>query len=175
MGPKAEDETPLGLDLKLRLLLCLFLAQRGAAAPIDPLLAAKGFGRSHYRALVFTELCPGIKVGELASILRITLQSLNRVLGPLVKQGYIKQQSDAEDLRVRRLFLTPKGRKVVHSCLRAQGRMLDSALRSHGAASLAGIVSFLSGVMDTNDRQFFERFRREMLEGNLTGGPGRAA
>jgi DNA-binding MarR family transcriptional regulator len=164
VGLKAEDEKQLELDIKLRLLLCLFLAQRGAAAPIDPLLAAKGFGRSHYRALVFTELCPGIKVGELAGILRITLQSLNRVLSPLVKQGYIGQQSDADDLRVRRLFLMPKGRKVVQSCLSAQGCMLDSALQTRGAANLAGIVGFLCGVMDKDDRQFFEQFRREMLE-----------
>jgi DNA-binding MarR family transcriptional regulator len=164
MGLQAENEKQQELDLKLRLLLCLFLAQRGAAAPIDPLLAAKGFGRSHYRALVFTALCPGIKVGELANILRITLQSLNRVLSPLVKQGYIGQQSDNGDLRIRRLFLTTKGRKVVHSCLSAQGRMLDSALRNRGAASLTSIVSFLCGVMDTDDRQFFERFRRETLE-----------
>lgn len=164
MGPKAEGGKQQDLDIKLRLLLGLFLAQRGAAAPIDPLLTARGIGRSHYRALVFTELCPGIRVGELAGILRITLQSLNRVLGPLVKQGYIGQQSDTEDLRVRRLFLMPKGRRVVHSCLRAQGRMLDSALRNRGAASLAGIITFLSGVMDADDQQFFERFRQEMLE-----------
>jgi DNA-binding MarR family transcriptional regulator len=145
-------------DTKLRLLLCLFLAQRGAAAPADSWLAANGFGRSHYRALVFTELCPGQTVGELAAILRITLQSLNRVLSPLVKKGYIAQQNDSEDLRIRRLFLTPKGREVTYACLDAQGRMLDSAL-NHSGARLASVVTFLAGIMDKDDRRFFEPFR----------------
>src|SRR4051794_41627795 len=87
----------------------LFFAYRDFVSDPDHVLAGLQFGRAHHRVLHFVNRNPGMKVAELLDILRITKQSLGRVLKQLVDQGYVLQREGAQDRRQRLLFVTPKG------------------------------------------------------------------
>src|SRR6202048_2217797 len=88
----------------------LFFAYRDFTAEPDAILAQYGFGRAHHRVVHFVGRHPQMTVGELLAVLRITKQSLSRVLGQLVRQNFILQQPGSRDRRLRLLELTPKGR-----------------------------------------------------------------
>src|SRR5262245_62600912 len=86
----------------------LFFAYRDFTSDADEVLAKFGFGRAHHRVLHFVNRNPGMKVAELLDILKITKQSLGRVLKQLVDEGYVAQRAGANDRRQRLLFLTAK-------------------------------------------------------------------
>src|SRR5246127_485217 len=101
----AEEEVRQGIEL-------LFFAYRDFTTEPDAILARYGFGRAHHRVIHFVGRHPQMTVGELLAILRITKQSLSRVLGQLVRQGVIIQRPGARDRRQRLLDLTSKGRDL---------------------------------------------------------------
>src|SRR6478735_3517793 len=83
-APPREEEIRLAQDL-------LFFAYRDFTNAADVILEELGLGRAHHRAMHFIGRHPGITVSELLSILRITKQSLARVLSDLVERGYVAQ------------------------------------------------------------------------------------
>src|SRR5262245_21751812 len=85
----------------------LFFAYRDFIGDPDDVLAKFGFGRAHHRVLHFVNRNPGMKVAELLDILKITKQSLGRVLKQLIDQGYVVQKEGANDRRQRLLYVTP--------------------------------------------------------------------
>src|SRR5712691_8115746 len=94
-----EDEVRQGIEL-------LFFAYRDFTAEPDAILRQYDFGRAHHRVIHFVGRRPEMTVGELLGILRITKQSLSRVLSQLVQQGFIIQRSGPRDRRQRLLDLT---------------------------------------------------------------------
>ena len=86
----------------------LFFAYRDFTREADAVLAEYDLGRAHHRVLHFVNRQPGLKVAELLDILKITKQSLARVLKDLVDQGWIAQQAGVADRRQRLLYATPK-------------------------------------------------------------------
>ena len=87
----------------------LFFAYRDFVADADDFLAELKFGRAHHRVLHFVGRSPGMTVAQLLDILRITKQSLSRVLKDLLEQGYVLQKEGPEDRRQRLLYLTAEG------------------------------------------------------------------
>src|SRR5215469_16327746 len=87
----------------------LFFAYRDFIGDPDEVLAKFGFGRAHHRVLHFINRNPGMKVAELLELLKITKQSLGRVLKQLIDQGYVVQKEGANDRRQRLLYVTAKG------------------------------------------------------------------
>src|SRR5437763_8650439 len=87
----------------------LFFAYRDFVGDPDDALKEFGFGRAHHRVLHFVNRQPGLKVAELLDILKITKQSLGRVLRQLIEQGYVVQKEGANDRRQRLLYVTPRG------------------------------------------------------------------
>src|SRR5258707_964336 len=81
----------------------LFFAYRDFVGDPDDVLARLSFGRAHHRVLHFVNRNPGMKVADLLDILRITKQSLGRVLKQLIDQGYIEQKEGEHDRRQRLL------------------------------------------------------------------------
>src|SRR5437764_11833825 len=87
----------------------LFFAYRDFVGDADEVLAKLSFGRAHHRVLHFVNRHPGMKVADLLEVLKITKQSLGRVLKQLVDQGYVVQREGASDRRHRLLYVTVKG------------------------------------------------------------------
>src|SRR5436853_6957235 len=74
----------------------LFFAYRDFVGDPDEVLVKFGFGRAHHRVLHFVNRNPGMKVAELLDILKITKQSLGRVLKQLVDQSYVIQKKGVD-------------------------------------------------------------------------------
>src|SRR3954469_19636125 len=70
-----------------------YFAYRDFTCDPDAILEQYGFGRAHHRVLHFVHRNPGLKVAELLEILKITKQSLARVLKQLVDEGFIIQRA----------------------------------------------------------------------------------
>ncbi len=138
----------------------LFFAYRDFTAEPDAILEQYGFGRAHHRVVHFVGRRPHMTVGDLLGILRITKQSLNRVLGQLVRQGCIIQHRGEEDRRQRLLELTEKGRELERRLSAPQRARVAAAYRKAGAPSVEGFRKVLLGIIaEAEDRRRFEPLR----------------
>ena len=126
-----EEELRLGIEL-------LFYAYRDFTAEPDAILAKYRFGRAHHRVIYFVGRNPGITVSELLGILRITKQSLSRVLGHLVREAFITQRRGTRDRRQRLLFLTGKGVALERQLTATQRARIARAYREAGAQAVEG-------------------------------------
>jgi len=130
----------------------LFYAYRGFTAEADAILGGIGFGRAHHRVIYFVGRHPGITVTDLLAILRITKQSLSRVLSELVRQGYIVQNPGTRDRRQRLLALTEKGLELERQLTETQRQRIGRAYRRAGAEAVEGFRQVMLGVMNEDDR-----------------------
>jgi len=130
----------------------LFFAYRDFTGEADAVLDTYGFGRAHHRIIYFVGANEGISVGELLSILKITKQSLSRVLSQLVDEAFIEQATDSGDRRRRRLYLTDKGRALESELTERQSRLIADAYRESGAEAVAGFRTVLRGLINKEDR-----------------------
>jgi DNA-binding MarR family transcriptional regulator len=138
----------------------LFFAYRDFTAEPDAILAQFGFGRAHHRVVHFVGRHPQMTVGDLLGILRITKQSLNRVLGQLVRQGFIIQHRGAQDRRQRLLELTDSGRELERRLSAPQRARVAGAYRKAGGQAVEGFRKVLLGIIaGEEDRRRFDRRR----------------
>lgn len=138
----------------------LFFAYRDFTAEPDAILEQYGFGRAHHRVVHFVGRHPQMTVGELLDILRITKQSLNRVLGQLVRQGFIVQHRGSQDRRQRLLELTESGRELEHRLSELQRARVGAAYDKAGASAVEGFRKVLLGIIGAEeDRRRFGRTR----------------
>jgi DNA-binding MarR family transcriptional regulator len=143
-----EDELRQGIEM-------LFFAYRDFTAKADQTLAAFGFGRAHHRVIYFVGRNPGMTVSDLLGILHITKQSLSRVLGQLVRQGFIVQKPGSTDRRQRLLSLTDKGAELERKLTEEQRGLIARAYRSAGADAVEGFRKVLLGMIEEADRRRF--------------------
>jgi len=133
----------------------LYFAYRGFTAEPDKILADYGFGRAHHRVIYFVGRHPGITVSELLHILGITKQSLSRVLGQLVREGFVRQSTGTRDRRQRLLELTGKGRTLENALTDTQRLRLAHAFRESGAEAVEGFRNVLYNLTDEAYRPRF--------------------
>lgn len=149
----SEEEVREGIEL-------LFFAYRDFTAEPDAILEQYDFGRAHHRVVHFVGRHPQMTVGELLGILRITKQSLNRVLGQLVRQGFIVQHRGAEDRRQRLLELTDRGHELERQLSEPQRIRVAGAYRKAGPQAVEGFRKVLLGIIaGDEDRHRFDRRR----------------
>ena len=151
--PRAPREELVRQGIEL-----LFFAYRDFTAEPDAILARYGFGRAHHRVVHFVGRHPQMTVGELLGILRITKQSLNRVLGQLVRQGFIVQHRGVEDRRQRLLELTESGHELERRLSELQRARVAAAFGKAGPQAVEGFRRVLLGIIaDEEDRRRFTR------------------
>ena len=156
--PSAEICDPKLDDAELRQAIeMLFFAYRDFIAEPDAMLVRHGLGRAHHRAIYFIGRYPGITMKELLGILKITKQSLNRVLAELFKDGYADQTTSAQDRRRRLIRLTEKGRELERQLTENQRIRIARAYHDAGPDAVAGFRNIMLGIMsDDEDRRRFE-------------------
>lgn len=143
-----EEELRQGIEL-------LFFAYRDFTTEPDAILAEYGFGRAHHRVIYFVGRHPGITVSELLEILRITKQSLSRVLGQLVTEKFIVQRPGTRDRRQRLLELTEKGVELERQLTERQRARIARAYREAGAEAVEGFRKVMLGLVDEGTRGRF--------------------
>ena len=167
----ASESTSEALRREMEL---LFYAYRNLIAEPDRLLAGYGFGRAHHRVLHFIRRNPGIAVAELLPVLRITKQSLARVLRKLVNRGLVAQQTDAKDRRRRRLYLTPAGQALEKLVSAPQRARLAAAFQAAGPTATDGWRAVLWALLDDADRTNLVAARGPPTTGDEVRWPGSA-
>ncbi|MCS6854055.1 MAG: MarR family transcriptional regulator [Elioraea sp.] len=140
-----EEEIRLAMEL-------LFYGYRDFTAGPDAILAELGMGRAHHRVLYFVGRHPGITVSELLAILRITKQSLGRVLKPLIGGGYVVQSHGRSDRRQRLLSLTPAGEALERRLFESQRALLARAFRDAGGPAVEGFRKVMLGLLGPEAR-----------------------
>ncbi|TNE57981.1 MAG: MarR family transcriptional regulator [Alphaproteobacteria bacterium] len=141
-----DEEIREGIEL-------LFYAYRDHVSDPDKILRKKGFGRAHHRVIHFVGRNPNINVAELLKILRITKQSLGRVLKQLVEEEIIHQRISTEDRRQRLLTLTEKGEELEKILSEPQRQRFARAYREAGPEAVAGFRKVLEGLINEDERR----------------------
>jgi len=133
----SEQETVALIEL-------MFFAYRDFVSDPDEILGQFGFGRAHHRVLHFVGRDPGMTVQQLLDILRITKQSLARVLKELIDKGYVFQKEGESDRRQRLLYLTQSGEELRQRLMGPQMSRIRRAVAQPGgnAAELYRKVLF---------------------------------
>lgn len=140
-----DEELRQGIEL-------LFYAYRDFTSDPDSVLVEHGFGRAHHRTIHFINRNPGITVAELLGILRITKQSLSRVLSQLIERGFVVQRQGTRDRRQRHLHLTPEGVELERKVSEPQRARVARAYREAGADAVEGYRKVLMGLINDDDR-----------------------
>lgn len=137
----------------------MFFAYRGFTADPDRILADKGYGRAHHRAIHFINRAPGTTVNNLLSILGVTKQSLNRVLRTLIEDGLVESKIGERDRRERHLFLTENGGALERELSTAQRNRMRAAFRQAGPEAVLGFRQVLEAMMDNDIRKHYARLK----------------
>jgi DNA-binding MarR family transcriptional regulator len=148
-GPEPE---PASEEPTWDLIELLFFAYRDFVSDPDEVLARFGFGRAHHRVLHFVNRHPGMKVADLLDILKITKQSLGRVLKQLVDEGYVVQKEGENDRRQRLLHATAKGEALAMRLAGLQTTRIARALSELGPDSHEAARRFLTALLDPDGR-----------------------
>ncbi|MEO1720086.1 MAG: MarR family transcriptional regulator [Pseudomonadota bacterium] len=139
----------------------LFFAYRDFTDEPDARLEERGLGRAHHRVIHFVSRHPGLAVHDLLDILKITKQSLARVLKQLIDDGFITQAPCPTDRRKRLLYATPSGRALAESLAELQTTRIanayQSAIDAAGPDASRAILAFLSGMVRPEDRAAVDR------------------
>jgi DNA-binding MarR family transcriptional regulator len=139
-------------DRVVELIELMFFAYRDFIAGPDKILAEFNFGRAHHRVLHFVNRYPGLRVADLLDILKITKQSLARVLKQLVEQGYIEQRAGTSDRRERLLFTTGRGASLALRLMQPQQQRIGKAAEIAGDAGTATLVQLLFALIDKSEQ-----------------------
>lgn len=146
-----DEELRQGIEM-------LFYTYRDFIAEPDAILRQYGFGRAHHRVIYFVGRYPDMTVSALLDILQITKQSLSRVLGQLVREGYISQDKGPQDRRQRLLSLTEKGREMERALTADQRARFARAYRDAGAEAVEGFRQVMLGLLSRDeDRNRFNK------------------
>ena len=146
--PTVEEPEPM-----FDLIELLFFAYRDFVGDPDRMLENIGFGRAHHRVLHFVDRQPGLTIAELLDILRITKQSLSRVLKELLDQNYVEQRAGVSDRRQRLLFPTPEGRRLARDLALLQTERFARALAGLSPGARPTAIEFLFGMIDPEERE----------------------
>jgi DNA-binding MarR family transcriptional regulator len=147
----AEAPSPRSSEPVWDIIELLFYAYRDFVGDADEVLKEFGFGRAHHRVLHFVHRYPGLKVADLLDVLRITKQSLGRVLKQLIDENYIVQRAGESDKRQRLLFATPKGEALVAELAGLQTDRIMAALKGMDPGSADTVRRFLRAMIDHDD------------------------
>jgi DNA-binding MarR family transcriptional regulator len=131
----------------------LFFAYRDFVGDPDQVLDKLGFGRAHHRVLHFVSRNPGMKVAELLDVLKITKQSLGRVLKQLIDEGYVVQKEGADDRRQRLLYVSAAGEALAQRLAALQTSRIGRVLSELDPAARETVRRFLAGMIDGSERE----------------------
>ena len=146
-APSRSEPEPL-----FDLIELLFFAYRDFVGDADRLLETYGFGRAHHRVLHFVTRRPGLTIAELLDILKITKQSLNRVLKELLDKGYVEVRAGMNDRRQRQLFPTRTGTALALDIARLQSQRFRRVFSASPETARQDAIAFLLSMIDPPER-----------------------
>ena len=130
----------------------LFLCYRDTFSDSKSVLNKYSLGIAHNKVLHILSVYEGITIGELLNKLKITKQSLNRVLRDLINLNLIIFKKDSKDTRVKHVFLNDKGEKVFNEIFSIQKKRIYNALLSSSAKEVVDFNNVLKKLINSDER-----------------------
>ena len=148
--------TPIFLsDEEIRKIIeLIFFSYREFTSGPDSILNKINYGRAHHRVIYFVGKKKKITIRDLLSILKITKQSLSRVLNQLVNEKYIVV-SVGEDKRTKNLSLTTKGIKLEEKLSNIQINQIKSIFKNANESDISGFRKILYKMIDVQTQKQF--------------------
>jgi len=151
-GASAEAAATVQAEPLFDLIELLFFAYRDFVGDADRLLENFGFGRAHHRVLHFVTRQPGLTIAELLDILKITKQSLNRVLKELLDKGYVEARAGMNDRRQRQLYPTEAGTALALDIAHLQSQRFRRVFAASPEAAQKQAMAFLLAMIDPQEQ-----------------------
>ncbi|MEM0988311.1 MAG: MarR family transcriptional regulator [Pseudomonadota bacterium] len=142
----SEEQLRQGIEL-------IFFAYRDFTSDPDMILAQRGLGRAHHRAIHFIKCRPGITIAGLLNILQVTKQSLNRVLRQLIDEGLVISSVGEQDRRERNLHLSAQGKELERALSSPQRERFKRSYESAGPEAVAGFRKVLAELLNDAERE----------------------
>tara|TARA_B100000579_G_scaffold342506_1_gene294598 strand:- start:122 stop:607 length:486 start_codon:yes stop_codon:yes gene_type:complete len=139
-----------------KVLELFFFSYRDFTSGPDKILEKLKFGRAHHRVIYFVGKKNNITIKELLIVLKITKQSLSRVLNQLVEEGYIIVSSGL-DKRTKSLSLTEKGERLELELSTIQVKKIKKVLNNFSEENINGFKKILYEMIDINNKKIFEQ------------------
>tara|TARA_Y100000817_G_scaffold245431_1_gene197382 strand:+ start:451 stop:900 length:450 start_codon:yes stop_codon:yes gene_type:complete len=130
----------------------LFLSYRDTFSDSKTVLNKYSLGIAHNKVLHILSTYKGITIGELLSKLKITKQSLNRILRDLIKLNVIEYKKDLKDTRVKHVYLNEKGEKIFNEIFSKQKKRIYNALLNSSAKEVVDFNNVLKKLINSNER-----------------------
>ena len=144
-------------DKEIRKIIELvFFSYRDFTAGPDQILEKLNFGRAHHRVIYFVGKKDKITIKELLGVLKITKQSLSRVLNQLVKQGVIVV-STGLDKRTKNLSLTSKGLNLENELSTIQTQKIKKVINNFNQEDIDGFKKILYEMIEVENKKTFQK------------------
>ena len=144
-------------DQEIRKVIELFFfSYRDFTQGPDRILEEIDFGRAHHRVIYFVGKKENITIKQLLAVLKITKQSLSRVLNQLVKDGYIIV-STGIDKRTKTLTLTKKGLNLEQELSKIQINKIKKVMKNFNENEINGFKKILFNMLETNNKKIFQQ------------------
>ena len=132
-----------------------FFSYRDFTAGPDQILEKLHFGRAHHRVIYFVGKKDKITIKELLGVLKITKQSLSRVLNQLVKEGFIVV-STGLDKRTKNLSLTSSGLTLENELSTIQIKKIKKIINNFNQKDIDGFKKILYEMIEIDNKKTFQ-------------------
>ena len=126
----------------------LFVSYRETFSDAKKVLDRYSIGLAHHKVIHLLSMYQGISISELLKRLKVTKQSLNRVLKDLIKLEIIIFKKDDQDTRVKHVFLNEKGKKIFNEIFDLQKKRIYSALLNSSSEEVINFDNVLSKIIN---------------------------
>ena len=126
----------------------LFLGYRETFSDSKKILSKYSIGLAHNKVIHLISMYEGISISQLIAKLKITKQSLNRVLNDLIKLEIIFFKKDEQDTRIKHIYLNTKGKKIFNEIFENQKKRIYKALLNSKSEEVINFDNVLSKIID---------------------------
>ena len=126
----------------------LFTSYRDSFADAKKILEKYSIGIAHHKVLHLISMYEGISISELLKKLKVTKQSLNRVLKDLIKLETVFFKKDKQDTRVKHIFLNDKGKKIFNEIFFSQKKRIHDALLNSSSEEVLNFDNVLKKIIN---------------------------
>ena len=126
----------------------LFVSYRETFSDAKKVLDRYSIGLAHHKVIHLLSMYQGITISELLKRLKVTKQSLNRVLKDLIKLEIVTFKKDDQDTRVKHVFLNEKGKKIFNEIFDIQKKRIYNALLKSSSEEVINFDNVLRKIIN---------------------------
>ena len=126
----------------------LFISNRETFSDAKKILDKYSIGLAHHKVIHLISLYKGISISELLKRLKVTKQSLNRVLKDLTKLDIIFFKKDTKDTRIKHIFLNEKGEQIFLEIFNIQKKRIYNALLNSSSEEVINFDNVLKKIIN---------------------------